>query len=368
MVRCLRIAMPLALVLSVSPQSARAQWGWGYGGGGWGGGQTVAGAGLQGLGTLAYGAGVYNRETAVANSINADTAMRWNTYMNQIQQSMLADYVAKRDADASRHKELYNSRIKQLTENPTSRDVENGDALNLALQQLSNPRIQSSTLYGLAKAPVEAKDIREIPFRYASEAVTIALSQVKAVTKWPAALAGGEFAEDKAAFDEIVEKARKEDEEGEISASTISRANMLIKRLRAKLDANPLPDLREQQEAKKFITTFTGLVKMLEKPDTKEALDQLRMVKTTTVGNLISFMHFFGLRFGAAETPQQRMIYSRLFPVVANVRDRIEEAKVEEPGTAQANAAPVHDFFNKLDLDKLDKEKKPTPAPPPPQQ
>ncbi len=237
------------------------------------------------------------------------------------------------------------------------------------MDQLSNAKIQTSSLYGIAKSPLEPKTIKDIPFRYASEAVTIALSQVKAATKWPASLEVGEFAEDKRAFEETVDQARKEDEEGEVSPATIRRARMLIDRLNAKLDANPLPDVREQQSAKKFVKTFSGLVTMLAGPDTREALDQLRKVEKTSVGNLISFMHFYGLRFGAATTPQQRMMYrDLLYPAIDDVRKKVLEASGEAPAAQQANAAPVHNFFNDLDLDKGDKEKKPTPAPPPPQQ
>ena len=68
---------------------------------------------------------------------------------------------------------------------------------------------------------------------------------------------------------------------------------------------------------------MAGLVRMLEKPDTREALDQLRMVKTSSLGNLIAFMHVYNLRFGAATTPHQRVIYDQLYPLLDEVRDRI---------------------------------------------
>src|SRR5208337_2165664 len=64
---------------------AQAQWGYpgGYGGYGWGGwgGQTAQGDIARGLGAYAMGAGYYNQQTAVANSINTDTVMRWNQYV-----------------------------------------------------------------------------------------------------------------------------------------------------------------------------------------------------------------------------------------------------------------------------------------------
>ena len=35
----------------------------------------------RGLGYFDMGAGIYNRETAIARSINTDTAIRWNQYV-----------------------------------------------------------------------------------------------------------------------------------------------------------------------------------------------------------------------------------------------------------------------------------------------
>ncbi len=91
---------------------------------------------------------------------------------------------------------------------------------NAALDQLSDPRIQGSSLR-IASTPIDAKIIAEIPFRYASEAVTIILSQVKGATQWPPALDIPRFADDKKSFEEVAEQARKEDEDGEISPQTI---------------------------------------------------------------------------------------------------------------------------------------------------
>ena len=66
MLRCMRIAMGLLLILSMTGRDARAQWG--YGGWGWSGwGATTPGsAALQGAGHYAMGAGVYNLDTAQA--------------------------------------------------------------------------------------------------------------------------------------------------------------------------------------------------------------------------------------------------------------------------------------------------------------
>ena len=95
--------------------------------------------------------------------------------------------------------------------------------------------------------------------------------------------------------------------------------------------------------------TFAGLVRLLEKPDTTEAFNQLHMVKTTPLSNLIAFMEIYSLRFGAATTPRQRGIYRDLFVTIDGVRDRVvKEAKVEESASTLANPKPVFDFFSQL--------------------
>ena len=93
-------------------------------------------------------------------------------------------------------------------------------------------------------------------------------------------------------------------------------------------------------------------------------------MKKTTVGNLIAFMHVYNLRFGAATTPRQKMIYETLYPVLDQVRDRVvTETKLEPTEKAQANPSHLGDVFSKMDLDQLEgKPKKDAPKPPNPQQ
>ncbi len=366
MLQWMRIPLGLALILSVSGGTARAQgWGWG----GWGGwGETPQGSIARGYGALAAGVGYGNLQNAEARSINYDTWQRWNQYLYLSNEEATRKYIAKKNYDIAKNKESVDKIIKRIQDNPTARDVDDGDALNAALDQLSDPRIQGSSLR-IASTPIDAKIISEIPFRYASEGVTIILSNFKGATKWPPALELTRFAEEKKNFEEIAEQARKEDEDGEISKETITRANDLIASIRAKLEANPLADSRDNQAAQRFVTTLAGLVRLMKKPDTQKVLDQLRMVKTTTVGSLLGFMHVYNLRFGAATTPNQRSIYEQLYPILDQVRDRVvKAADLDSAEAVRAEPKHVGDFFNEMNLDKLDANKKDAPKPPAPQE
>ena len=102
----------------------RGQWGYGYypygyGGYGWGGwGGTVQGDIARGLGYFNMGAGIYNRETAQARSINTDTAMRWNEYVYRSQQEGTREYYARRDANLARDRDAYNTFTKRMQDQP----------------------------------------------------------------------------------------------------------------------------------------------------------------------------------------------------------------------------------------------------------
>ena len=78
---------------------ARAQWGYpgGFGMCGWGGWgvDTPEGSLARGMGAYAAGAGFYNKATAIADSINADTIMRFNEYIYESNKEANRRYQAR---------------------------------------------------------------------------------------------------------------------------------------------------------------------------------------------------------------------------------------------------------------------------------
>jgi hypothetical protein len=373
--RKILIALSVVSALSLLSADAKAQWGYGsygagYGGYGWGGwGSTVGGDMARGLGALYSGAGIYNQETAVANSINADTVMRFNEYLYQSQMVSTRKYHQIANARLAKDNAAYDALLKRLRESPTAREIQNGDALNIALDQLGDPRIHSSALR-LATEPVDAQLIRDIPFRNASEAITITLSQFKNAAKWPTALRGERFAEDHRDFERLIESARKQDETGEVSPETLDQLHGVVNRVKQKIKSKPLAE-DDQKEANTFLKGITALLRMVEMPDVKAVLDELRQMKSTSLGNLMAFMHTFNLRFGPAETPRQRMIYDKLYPLIDQSRDRIlAELKPAPSNEAKADGADdieVQDFFSAMDPKHLERKKRSaTPKPPAP--
>ena len=196
--------------LAAQPSACAQGWGW-EGWGGWT--STPEGSLAQGMGHYYQGPGIFNEKTAIANSINADTLMRWNDYLYQANDEAVAAIRGPAPREFREYSRAERGdQLTRIRDNPTVRDIEMGDALNAAVNQLTDPRVSSAALR-LATAPIEANVVQEIAFRNAASAVVIVLSQIQTVTKWPAALRGPAFAGDQKDFEVIVAQAIKEDEE-----------------------------------------------------------------------------------------------------------------------------------------------------------
>jgi hypothetical protein len=373
--RAILTALGMALTLATLPAPAKAQWGYGYypygyGGYGWGGwgARTAQGDIARGLGYFNMGAGIYNRETAIARSINTDTAIRWNQYVYLSQQQGTREYYARKNAAIARDKEAYAALMKRIQENPTPSDIMSGDALNAALDQLSDPRIHSSVLR-MAETEIPAQLIRDIRFRNAAEAVTFSLSQLRASTQWPAVLLEPRFEDERKDFEALVEEARKDSlDDGQVTPETLAKLREFTARLRTELAAKPLDDRAENQEALKFVKTVTALTRMLEKPEIEQVLVELKKIEKTTIGHLLGFMHTFNLRFAESTNAREREAYRELYQVLDKTRTAIlGEAKLDST-TARENKANLHDFFSAMDLDHIGGKTKNVPTPPAPAQ
>src|SRR3954452_4749480 len=200
MMRRLFKAGTLAFVLAAAQGTeALAQWGYpmGYGGYGWGGwgGQTVQGSIARGMGAYAAGAGYYNQQTAVANSINTDTVMRWNQYVYESQMNANRLHHGKLALEKYNNIKDVEKVRKRLRDNPEQADVFRGDALNVAFDEISDPRVYAKALQG-AKVKIGGDLIRTIPFQNAAAAITMSIHQI-ARGKPPASLMRPEFASDR---------------------------------------------------------------------------------------------------------------------------------------------------------------------------
>lgn len=370
MIRGLRWAAAAAVALATGGV-AHAQWYYppgygGYGWGGWGGGgQTVAGDTARGLGAFAAGAGTYNVQTAQARSINANTAMQWNQYMYLSSLEAGKRYREKQAKERNLINETADTIQKRLRDNPTEADIMSGDALNVALEDVTAPKVYTRALRA-ARMPLPGTAIREIPFNYASAALTVSVDDLTRNGP-PALLKGPEFDADRAALKAVGQKLRAQAEAQQpVDPALVAEAQRMIKAIDAKIVADPARYKKFSppvDAARNYLKGLYGLISMLETPAINVLLAGVEKRPDTTLGDLLSFMHSFNLRFGEAKTPQQRAIYSQLFPALDQMRDEILASGTPpvDPG-ARMGTQPA-EFFSGMDYQHLDARR--TPAPPP---
>ena len=365
----LRTVAATAFLILASGACAEAQYYYpagyaGYGWNGWGaGGGTVQGDIARGMGVFAAGAGYYNEQTAKATAINADTAMKWNEYWYRSQQDANRRYYAKlaerKDQNVKTHEEILRPAPRQSDQY----DIYRGDALNVALDELTSPQVYIRELKGASeKFPGEM--IRDIPFNYASAAVTSSVHQVTTRGLTPPVLTRPPFADDLAKIRELGATIRREDEEeGKIDPETLDRMEAAIKALQAKVSAKLAANTKDRTDSERFLKAAAGLTRMLRTPAINVLLADVDKHPETTVGDLLGFMKAFNLRFGVADDLRERKVYDQLYPILAKLRDEARpDRKTGPPAEAEANVEHPIDFFSAME----DKAISPTTVPPAP--
>jgi hypothetical protein len=361
-----------AAVLATASASAFAQYPPGYGGYGWGGwGSTPGGDIARGLGTYAAGAGAYNLNTAQAYAINSDTVMRWNEAAWEMQHSINQAYYRRqvqRRIDIDKAQAAIYSRLK---DNPDEHDIEDGDALNVQLDILVNPKVYMSTI-GMLRTPISRAMIREIPFEYASEGYTFSLNQMTEEDGWPPALRESIYAPYRKKVHDAMAAAVEEDVKGMLTPPTIKKASDAVTELRKRFEKEVPPESPDYLPARDFMKGLAGLVRMLHSPEMEEAIAGLEKAPNTTVGDLLGFMHAYNLRFAPAKTRRQVQIYQEIYPVLANapkslpdkVADSVSQVaastvnrvKGAVGSTEKALGSAASSFFKAMDWRHFDKQ------------
>jgi hypothetical protein len=352
----------------------------GYAGGGFGGwSSTVDGDIARGMGAFAAGAGVYIYDDAVATSIDADTIMRVNQYLYLSQEESNRrehELMARRQARVNAAGATAQAIAARIRDNPTESDIDNGSALNALLDQLSEPRILNSSNLRMANAKIDSKLIRAIPFRDATDAITITLDNLTDEKSWPPVLRDPKFETERQAYIKAVDEALAEDKNGDLSQATISKVRQSIADLYRRV-GETIPRTRQPDhlQAMNYLKGLAGFSKMLERANVEKVIAELEKIDTTTVGNLIAFMHSYNLRFGVAETASQKEAYRQLYPILLATREKMigrpagPVAAPPAPGAAATPASrPPTEIFHGMDpkyLNPTPGGANPAPAPRP---
>jgi hypothetical protein len=352
MSRDFRIACLLALGLTMLAQDAVGQWYYPrgyrrYGWGGWGSVATDPAAGyMTGLGNYARGQGAYEVDDAKAQAINQETMVKWNQALREEQKRL----DEQRRRDEARRRAERDARVAGM-------ELADGTTLNNLLMQISDldPAAVKSSRAG---APLGADAIREIPFAWNTEAITVCIDQMTGRDLLPETLMGPQFADERAALDDAVEAALKEDAKGDVSSRTMKRVSDAIKAFRAKF-VKVVPDTNsDYPECDAYLTTLASLTRLLHDPGMKKALAELDHFPNPTVGHLIAFMQSYNLRFGPATTDHQVRIYEGLAAMLKQVADDVKAVPPPpRPALGQGKndlPAAARDAFKGMKWDQLD--------------
>lgn len=363
MFRSLKPAFLMALCLAIPAVPARAQYGWG----GWGG-ATAEGSRAMGAGVYAAGAGAYNEQTAQARSMNAQTAMQWNNYMYQCNQRNAANEVLRmqrrQQAVVGTQKAAYD----RLHNNPEPRDIHDGDALNIVLTELVNPKVYTQVVQKSTQ-PVDSRLVKTIPFSYAAKMILISLDDLSDRGVPDDLATNPAFEADRKSIRAIIAKGKEEGETtSRISPATLRSFRTAITAIREKVAGVYAQGTRQRDEADNFLKALYGLSNMLERPDIEQFLKGLDKYPNTTLGHLVTFMHSFNLRFGPANTPEQEATYDQIYPLLVAVRDQAQAQGPNlmdtPPPAPDSKSAASH--FSSMSFENLQPGQRAAPAPPAP--
>ncbi len=334
-----------ALILGLINSPADAQF---FGGGFWEGMGvgTPQGDILRGEAMFAMGMGRYNLETAQANSIDADTTKRWNEYMYNARLEAARQFRERQARLLARTNTNAEAIRLRLRNSPNQVDIESGNALNAALDELNAPKVFPKAIYEGSKVKLGGDLIRDIPFNYAAAAISISVQQLVQGDP-PVVLRRPEFADDLAALRAIVTELRQQSEElGEDKPETIKKAKDLVLAIRAKAETTLGRTTQPFRDADRHLKAVYGLASMLETPAINVLLAGVEKRPEATLGDLLEFMSEYSLRFGASTSTRQRQVYRTLFPMLAKIREDVVPTPAPvAPTSAQAvNDAPAAVF------------------------
>ena len=333
MLRLSTIAIGLSICLNLLASNATAQMMYPGGYGGYGmsqwGANPSAGY-MAGLGSFARGRGAYLLDKAQADAINVETMAKWNKALRARQLALREEKQkeeAKRDAARSR-------RVEQI-------DLRDGITLNNLLAQIFDID-PTAVRSGRANAPISMHAIREIPFEWDSEAITLCLDQMTGTgldavpRSWPRCTPPSAKPCKRSSS-----TALEEDAKGTVSMETIKRMNEAIATFRAKFTKNHPTFVPGYDEALNYFTTMASLSRLLNDPSMKKFLEKLNNNEERTVGNLVAFMDAYNLRFGPATSDRQIQIYQMLVPILTAIRDQVKTVEYvpTEPDRATRRCA-----------------------------
>jgi hypothetical protein len=169
--------------------------------------------------------------------------------------------------------------------------------------------------------------------------MTVCLNRMTMDGQWPLALRADVFRPEREGLRKATAAALEEDKEGNLDPDTIQAVQAAIDKLRHKFDSVVAQNSPDYIESRDSIKAMYGLTKMLYSSDMEKIIAQLDDYQGTNLGDLLSFMQAFNLRFAPANSYRQRQIYLKLYPMLAEQANASSLGAVGGDVTAVASGA-----------------------------
>jgi hypothetical protein len=291
-------------------------------------GSTPAGDYLRGVGIAEWGMGLYNLNTAQADSINLDTSIRWNEYVAAVAKEQTREYVTRKLGEATKLKESYKQFREHMRNSPEARDVMSGDALNARLEVLQNANLGESVFRSeTLKVSLPADIVRHIPFALSEKGQQFSMDRLslKGKGKWPVAFQDKKFDYVKKVYAAALDKALEEAIDGRMQLDTIrvleSKADDLLNRLEEVVGRIDDPLFIEAKDRVKELKNTAHQLKFIK---IERAIGDIDKYSGTTINDLKVFMASHGLRFATAKTREEREMFPELYVLLVEQCDKLK--------------------------------------------
>jgi len=289
-----------------------------------GAGSTFQGDYLRGCGIAAWGMGLFNYDTAMANSINVDAAIRLNEYVMGALRMEAIENAEHRKVVWERHLADYKKIRDRILNSPEAGDVLDGNTLNALLVQLQRPEISDST-FRLYQVPLDPDVVRKIPFKFGDKGETFSLGRLslKSTKKWMVEFQDPHYDSVRENYQRAVDAVLDLAIEGKMTDAAIQTLKNAVARLENALADRKDIDQRLYEEASGQMKMLNGTIRLFETHGVQQALAAIDKEPVTNVFEMKIFMQKYRLTFAPAKTPDERKLYPQLQTALREQRDHV---------------------------------------------
>jgi 3-keto-disaccharide hydrolase len=303
-------------------------------------GSTGQGDALRGQGVQYRGAAIYYLNSAKARSIDADTEMRFNQYVYESLKEYNRQCALRVAGAAARDKANLDKIQRRFREAPTDVDIADGNALNVLLVELADPRFAAGPR---AVTPLPADAIRRVPLQHASAGGILSVHRLTVGGGWPLTLRYRTLEAPRRGYQEAVAAVLGECREHKLTPESVDAVGAAVKELRSwSEEALKVANPDYQAEGRRFVATLDRSARALVRASYGEdLLGEIDAFRDTTVGELTGLLRRYNLHFGPAEEPAERQLYLTLYPILRAEADALGAGTTISVTRVQAARPPT---------------------------